>query len=92
MWPGRAADHSAPSSAEVLEEWSYTSTPLWVTTGNVTGLLYLYFMVKEIFKNLPSKFDFGDYRIDYIYALLKGVSAFIPTLFTFVGRFRLNFM
>jgi hypothetical protein len=25
-WPGREADHSAPSSAEV-KEWSYTSTP-----------------------------------------------------------------
>jgi len=35
--PERAADHSPPSSAEV-----YTSTPLWPTTGPVTGLLYLY--------------------------------------------------
>ena len=42
MRPGRAADHSPPSSAEVLQEWSYTSTPLWATTGPVTGLLYLY--------------------------------------------------
>jgi hypothetical protein len=25
--PGRAADHSPPSSAELLEEYSYTSTP-----------------------------------------------------------------
>ena len=41
--PGRAADHAPPSSAEYLEEYSYTSTPppLWVTTGPVTGLLYL---------------------------------------------------
>jgi hypothetical protein len=38
--PGRAADHSPPSSAEVLEEESYTSTPLWARTGPVTGLLY----------------------------------------------------
>jgi hypothetical protein len=44
--PGRAADHSPPSSAEVLEEWSYTSTPVWAKTGCVTGLHYftlLYF-------------------------------------------------
>jgi hypothetical protein len=40
--PGRAADYSPPSSAEALEEYSYTSTPLWATTGPVTGLLYLY--------------------------------------------------
>jgi hypothetical protein len=38
--PGRDADPSPPSSAVVLEEWSYTSTPLWATTGPVTGLLY----------------------------------------------------
>jgi hypothetical protein len=40
--PGRAADHSPPSSAEVLEEWRNTSIPLWATTGPVTGLIYLY--------------------------------------------------
>jgi hypothetical protein len=42
--PGRDADNSPPSSAEVLEEWSYTSTPLWATTEPVTGvtLLYIY--------------------------------------------------
>jgi hypothetical protein len=26
-WPGREADHSPPSSAEVKNAWSYTSTP-----------------------------------------------------------------
>ena len=26
----------------VKKGWSYTSTPLWATTGPVTGLLYLY--------------------------------------------------
>jgi hypothetical protein len=40
--PGRAADHLPPSSADVLEEYSYTSTPLWATTEPVMGLLYLY--------------------------------------------------
>ena len=33
--PGRAADHSPPSSAEVLKGWSYTSTP---PSGPQTGL------------------------------------------------------
>jgi hypothetical protein len=28
--PGREADHSAPSSAEVKNAWSYTSTPQYV--------------------------------------------------------------
>jgi hypothetical protein len=27
---GREADHSTPSSAEVKNEWSYTSTPKYV--------------------------------------------------------------
>jgi hypothetical protein len=38
---GRAADPSPPSSAEVMEEWSYTSTHPLGHTRPVTGLLYL---------------------------------------------------
>jgi len=26
-WPGHEVDHSCPPSAEVRNEWSYTSTP-----------------------------------------------------------------
>jgi hypothetical protein len=26
-WPGREADHSPPSNAEIKNAWSYTSTP-----------------------------------------------------------------
>jgi hypothetical protein len=40
--PGSAADHSPPSSAVVMEEYSYTSTHPLGHTGPVTGLLYLY--------------------------------------------------
>jgi hypothetical protein len=40
--PGRDADHSPPSSAEVMEEWSYNCTHPLGHTGPVTGLLYLY--------------------------------------------------
>jgi hypothetical protein len=46
--PGRAADHSTPSSAEVLEKQSCTSTPFWATTGPVTGLLYHILIILEI--------------------------------------------
>jgi hypothetical protein len=38
--PGRAADHSPPSSAEVMQEYSYNSTHPLGHTGSVTGLLY----------------------------------------------------
>jgi hypothetical protein len=38
---GRAANHSPPSSAEVMEEYSYISTHYLGQTGPVTGLLYL---------------------------------------------------
>ena len=41
MWPGRASDHSPPSSAVVMEEYSYTSTHPLGHTGPVTGSLYL---------------------------------------------------
>ena len=40
--PGRAADHSAPSSAAVMEEQCYTSTHPLGHTGPVTGSLYFY--------------------------------------------------
>jgi len=39
--PGRAADHSPPSSAAVMEEESYTSTHPLGHTGPVTGSFYL---------------------------------------------------
>ena len=39
----RAADHSPPSSAAVMEEWSYTSTHPLGHTGPVTGSIYLTF-------------------------------------------------
>ena len=42
MRPGRAADHLPPSSAAVMEEYSYTCTHPLGHTGPVTGSLYLY--------------------------------------------------
>ena len=44
MRPGFAADHSSPSSAAVMEEYSYTSTHPLGHTGPVTGSLCLYFL------------------------------------------------
>ena len=41
MRPGRAADHSPPSSAAVMEKYSYISTHPLGHTGPVTGSLYL---------------------------------------------------
>ena len=46
MRPGRAADHSPPSSAAVMEEYSYTSTNPLGHTGPVTGSLYVLFSIK----------------------------------------------
>jgi hypothetical protein len=39
--PGRDSDHSPPSSAEVLEELSYTFTPSGPQSGLLRGYLYL---------------------------------------------------
>ena len=41
MRPGCAADHSHPSNAAVMEEYSYTSTHPLGNTGSVIGTLYL---------------------------------------------------
>jgi hypothetical protein len=46
-WPGREADHLLPSSAEVKNTWSYTSTPPirlhGVVLSSAQRQLYLYF-------------------------------------------------
>ena len=44
MRPGRAADHSHPSSTAVMEEYIYTSTNPLGHTGPVTGSLYLIYI------------------------------------------------
>ena len=45
MGSDRAADHSPPSSAAVVEEYSYTSTYPLGHTGPVTGSLYLFLLL-----------------------------------------------
>ena len=57
MWPGRAADHSLPSSAAVMEELSYTSTHPLGHTVPVTGSLYLYLFIYSSFPT-PSVLKF----------------------------------
>ena len=49
--PGCAADHSPPSSAAVVEEYSYNCAHPLGHTGPVTGLLYLLIFQTE-FSNL----------------------------------------
>jgi len=44
--PVRAADHSPPSSAAVMEEYCYTSTHPLGHTGPVTGSLYILPFIK----------------------------------------------
>ena len=43
--PGRAADHSPPSSAAVMEQYRYTSTHPLGYTGPVMGSLYIFVLV-----------------------------------------------
>jgi len=43
--PGRAADHSPPSSAALMEEYCYTSIHPLGHTGLVTRSLYLYLYI-----------------------------------------------
>jgi len=42
VWSGLAADHSPPSSAAVMEEWSYTSIHPLGHTRPVMGNFYLF--------------------------------------------------
>jgi hypothetical protein len=48
---GREADHSSPSSAEVKNSWSYTSTPqyafmAWLSVKKSQGQLWLYLLLR----------------------------------------------
>ena len=56
MRPGRAADHSSPSSAAVMEEYSYTYTHPLGHTGPVTGRLYLYLCVYIIHTHIYNEY------------------------------------
>ena len=42
---GRAAGHSPPSSAAVMEQYSYTSTHRLGNIGPVTGTLFIYIYI-----------------------------------------------
>ena len=57
MRPGRAVDHSPPSSAAVMDEYSYTSTHPLGYTGPVTGSLYLCYVRHQCFKNKGNQFQ-----------------------------------
>ena len=50
--PGRAADHSPPSSAAVMEEYSYNSTHPVGHTGPITGSLYLFSCLQNLVINV----------------------------------------
>jgi len=70
MRPGRAADHSPPSSAAVMEENSYTSTHPLGHTGPVTGKHYFSFTweVNSLTKKKKTsccRADFIDYTGHY---------------------------
>ena len=43
--PGRAADHSPPSSAAIMEEYSYTSTHPLGHTGPLYIYIYIYIYI-----------------------------------------------
>ena len=60
MRPGRAADHSSPSSAAVMEEWSYTSTHPLGHTGPVTG--HFTFTFYSVYVKQVARFQFS-YRL-----------------------------
>jgi hypothetical protein len=52
-WPGREAKHSPPSSAEVKNAWSYTSTPhyafmAWCSVKKSTGITLPFYLLPLI--------------------------------------------
>jgi hypothetical protein len=50
-WPGREAGHSPPSSAEVKNAWSYTSTPqyafmTWCLVKHMANFTYTFYFLE----------------------------------------------
>jgi len=72
VWQRRAAGHSPPSSAAVMEELSYTSTHPLGHTGPVTGSINLYlsfhilFYYRKLIKNIP-KFIYNNRALQSIW-------------------------
>jgi hypothetical protein len=67
-WPGREADHSPPSSAEVKNAWSYTSTPPYTFMAwcSVTaqGQLLTLLNAHKSFEDV-AKFKYLDMAVTY---------------------------
>jgi len=55
MRPGLAADYSPPSSAAVMEDYSYTSTYPLGHIGPVAGSIYLYLYIHTLVNTMYSK-------------------------------------
>jgi hypothetical protein len=59
--PGREADYSPPSTAEVKNAWSYTSTPqyvfmAWCLVKQRDNFTFTFFQVTASHETFPSKF------------------------------------
>jgi hypothetical protein len=65
--PGLEADHSSPS-AEVKNEWSYTSTPVFVFTACWNSLAFNHF---------PYSIPFTRITIELGYNVMKGTEYFV---------------
>jgi hypothetical protein len=62
-WPGREADHSPPSSAEVKNAWSYTSTPqyafmAWCLVKHRDNFTFTFYTYENDVRNLQILFNF----------------------------------
>ena len=66
MRPGRAADHSPPSSAAVMEQYSYTSTHPLGHTGPVTGSLYFIYIYIVLHMQLVGSIEEQEQKVTAI--------------------------
>jgi len=91
--PGRVADHSPPSSAAVMEEYSCTSTHRLGHTGPEMGKLY-FFSQNYVFKmavtysvvqheHFKDDLKFSNYKVRLVQLVLKGKSLSYLELFIF---------
>jgi len=94
--PERAADHSPPSSAVVVVQYSYTSTHPLGHTGPVKGSLYVYSLNKHPYQSSIIHFSAlkieKTYRFTFIYKAIHVVFQSVFNFFIYSLPFAFSFL
>jgi hypothetical protein len=74
--PGREADNSPSSSAEVTNAWSYTSTPqyvfiAWCFVKHSDNFTFTFYTIGSLPRRIPTRALHQAFQIPYVYDYIK---------------------